>query len=81
MVMKKQLNSKDVVIIGSDDPDIFKPGFKYVMGGTIYTVVESYESDNTQMRQIVTGSGEKEILTLESLRKDMLEKDFKSIED
>lgn len=81
---KISTNMDHVKIISStdiDDENLFPIGYKYFMGGNIYTVVAVDYVDNTPMREIVNNKGDREVLTLESLKRDMIDESFKEIND
>ena len=73
MVMKKYMQSKAMVIVGdSDASKKFPPGFSYVMGQVIYTVKDNVSKEaNSQMRRVTTSEGDVEIMTIETIARDI----------
>ena len=82
MAIKKTITAKTDVVIISDkgDESAFPVGYRFIMGGIIYNVTAKYESDNTQMRRLVTGQGDIQEVTVATLRKDAMEADFRQLE-
>jgi len=81
MTMKKNLSSERMVIVSSNDQsEMFPVGYKYLLEGIIYTITKTYKEDNTEMRKVVSDSGNVEILTVDSLIKDTKEHNFKLIQ-
>ena len=76
MVMKKYMKSNAMIIVGdSDISKRFPPGFTYILGGITYTVRENVTKDaNTQMRRVVLSDGGTEIMTIETIVKDLKDK-------
>lgn len=83
MVMKKVMHSNAMIIIGdSDQGKKFPPGFSYVLGGVVYTVRENATKDATsQMRKVITSEGATEILSIETILKDVKEHDCQILEE
>lgn len=72
MAFKKEMKSKDVVVLSSGNYEtMFPVGFEYVMGGTIYKVSQCYKDGPTHMRKLIRSDGGEEILTVEQMIKDM----------
>jgi len=59
----------------------FPKDLKYLCGGTVWTVLDVEYEDNTEMRRVMNASGDVEIMTLITLRKDANEADFSIISD
>tara|TARA_Y100000034_G_C6868247_1_gene395943 strand:+ start:136 stop:357 length:222 start_codon:yes stop_codon:yes gene_type:complete len=59
----------------------FPKDLKYICGGTVWTVLDVEYEDNTEMRRVMNASGDVEIMTLITLRKDANEPDFSIISD
>ena len=86
MGFKKIMNSESAYVVGDFiDESIknqFQPGFEYRIGRTVYTVREDVTKDSgSPMRRVTTSDGGTEILTIESIRKDLLEPDAQIIHD
>jgi len=82
MTMEKNFNSKEVKIISSQEQkNMFVPGFKYILGQTIYRVTKAFKEDNTEMRHLVNDEGVIEVVTVETIIKDSREHDFYVIDD
>lgn len=74
MSFKKVIQGDFPVIIGnhSDESDLFLPGFCYCIEGTIYTVIENVTKDpHASLRKIITGEGDTEIVSIETIQKDL----------
>lgn len=74
MGFKKHMNSDAPVVIGNttDESDLFRPGFCYQIEDVIYTVISDPTQDATApMRKVVLADGTFEIITVESIRKDL----------
>jgi len=82
MAMEKEFNSKDVVIVSDPvgDRNVYPVGFRYILGTTIYTVIGTFRADNTEMRRMVTGSGEIQEVTVATMNKDAQDPTFKQLE-
>jgi hypothetical protein len=82
MAMNKKLESQNEVVIisGAEDVKIFRPGQRFMIDGTIYTVVKAFNADNTEMREITSSYGDREVVTVQTLRKDSGEKGFKMMD-
>lgn len=57
----------------------FPKGTKFKLSNHLWIVTEATYSDNTDMRKIVAENGDTEILTLETLYKDMSDESFEFI--
>jgi hypothetical protein len=78
MVMKKNLNSNVPIVIANSSKleELFKPGFCYRIGSTIYTVTSDIsEGIGIQLRRIITSEGGVEDATVETIKKDLQEHD------
>ena len=76
--MKKEIsmNSPSVIKVGERNDDIFPVGFKYSMGNVIYTVHEIATRDpGSNLRKVITSDRDTEIMTIETIQKDLLEAD------
>lgn len=74
MSFKKQMNSDAPIIIGNttDDKNLFRPGFCYIIEDVVYTVMKDVTQDATSpMRKVVLTDGTFEIMTVESIKKDI----------
>tara|TARA_Y100000310_G_C20700031_1_gene828891 strand:- start:1181 stop:1477 length:297 start_codon:yes stop_codon:yes gene_type:complete len=78
MAMEKRLQSNEVVIIGGKS-DAYQPGYRYLLGDTIYTVVKAFRADNTEMRMLKTSKGDVQTVTLATIKKDAREYDFNEL--
>lgn len=78
MVFKKVMQSDRAIILNSSLAlkDQFQPGFRYLLGGVTYTVMKDVSQDPTaQLRSVLTSSGDTEILSCETILKDLKQKD------
>jgi len=78
MVMKKTMKSEAPIVIGNSEgeKDLFKAGFTYKAGGAIHTVIEDVTQEpNSQMRKVIVSDGATEILSVNSIKKDLKEYD------
>lgn len=73
----KKVNFSELIVPGTKE--IFPVGFSYIMGSSIYTVVESFTEDNTEMRKIKNSEGDMEIMTIASMIKDAEDPSFVKI--
>jgi hypothetical protein len=74
MSFKKVMQGKNVFVIGSHDDvkNMFRPGFRYQLGSTIYTVAKDVTQDATSsMREVITSDGSVEVMPVEVIRKDL----------
>ena len=77
MAFKKTFSTNAPIILGSSKAEeLFPPGFRYRIAGTIYTV----KADVTQeaaspMREVIRSDGSIEIIPIESIMKDLKEPD------
>lgn len=82
MAMKKEIKSgAEVVVAGGAPASACPKGFKYAVGGTIYTVKDRFYSDNTEWRRLVTDQGVVEDVTLATVIKDLKDEDCNIIAD
>ena len=83
MTMKKVVTSRgsEIVIGSSSDSSDFQPGHRFMLGDTIYTVAKSFKSDNTWMRRLITSRGDVQDVTVETLKKDQKEPDYRLLKD
>lgn len=79
MVFKKILLSdgKPVIIGTISEEDVkFPPGFTYRIGSIIYTVKENVTQDTASpMREVILSDGSTEIISVESITRDLKESD------
>jgi hypothetical protein len=80
MVMKKIMQSKDEVLVLNEGKKEFPKGYRFLLGSNTYTVIKRHYEDNTEMRELVDTQGNIEFVTLDTLRKDAQEADFKILE-
>ncbi len=77
MVMKKVMVSNSMAAMinsTSSEKDLFPPGFRYRMDSIIYTVRRDCTQDVTApMREVILSDGATEIISVESLLKDIKE--------
>jgi len=66
-MFKKSISSKGVKVITGNK---FSVGNIVCLGGVNWTIMESFEVDNTEMRKITNVAGEEEIMTLATLTRD-----------
>ena len=80
--MKKIVSSDNAVVIVSDanQEKMFPVNYRYMLGDMMYTVVRAFKADNTQMRRLVTASGEVQELTVASMLKDKDAPDFRKLD-
>ena len=82
MTMKKNMNSERMRIVSDvGHEEAFPVSFKYVLGNDIYTIKDSYRSDNTEMRTVVSDRGDQTIMTVASLIKDTKDASFNLLFD
>lgn len=84
MGFKKNMNSDAPIVIGetSDESKLFRPGFCYQIEDVIYTVIRDVTQDVTaSMRKVVLADGTHEIMTVESIRKDIVSYGAKRLPD
>jgi len=82
MTMKKNMNSERMRIVSdAGHEEAFPVNFRYVLGNEIYTIKDSYRSDNTEMRTVVSDRGDQTIMTVASLVKDAQDATFKLLFD
>jgi hypothetical protein len=74
-MLKKAMNSEGMIVVGGKDfKDKFPVGFSYVIGGTVYTVKKIITKDaNSEMRRILTSSGDVEDVEISTIIKDLKE--------
>ena len=71
MSMKKNMKSgKPVIVSGGNEDKMFPVGYKYIMDGITWTVVEAKRADNTELRRLVGDEGTQEFVTVDTMRKD-----------
>ncbi len=78
MVMKKTMKTEAPIVIGnsSKEEELFRPGFVYRTGGIIHTVVEDVTQEkNSAMRRALLSDGSTEIISVDSIKKDLREHD------
>lgn len=73
-MFKKTMSTGDVQPINKQTD--FPEGTRFKLDNHLWIVVEATYSDNTEMRKIVAENGDTEILTLETLYKDMSDDSF-----
>ncbi len=74
MGFKKHMRSDAPLVIGNStgDSELFRPGFSYQIEDVIYTVISDPTQDVTApMRKVLLADGTFEIMTVESIRKDL----------
>ena len=83
MTLYKKLKSGGgLIALGSGDQSgIFKTGFKFILGRTIYTVTKAFKEDNTEMRELRTDENDIEIVTVATLLRDAQARDFTVMEN
>jgi len=79
-MFKKSISSKEMKTINNEPK--FPVKTKFCMNNEIWTVKNSFITDNTEMRTIISTDGTEEILTLTTLLRDAKSEgsDFKVIE-
>ena len=72
MAMHKRVKMKNdnIVIGGGDQSKLFEPGYRYSLGDTIYTIIDRFNADNTEMRRMRTAEGTVEDVTVATIIKD-----------
>lgn len=83
MAFEKHMRADAPFIIGNATPDseLFQPGFCYELGGIIRTVIKDVtEEHNTPLRKIVMSDGVTEIVSVETIRKDIRSHDAKVLD-
>ena len=78
MVMKKTMKTEAPIVIGnsSKEKEFFQPGFVYRTGSIIHTVVEDVTQErNSEMRRVLLSDGATEIISVDSIKKDLREHD------
>ncbi len=78
MVMKKTMKTEAPIVIGnsSKEKELFLPGFVYRTGSIIHTVVEDVTQErNSEMRRALLSDGSTEIISVDSIKKDLREHD------
>jgi hypothetical protein len=78
MAFKKTMQGKNIVVLGDSKAlqSSFQPGFRYRVGGTIYTVIRDVSQDPTSsMRLVATSDGSNEIMAVETIVRDLKEAD------
>jgi hypothetical protein len=69
MAFKKKISANNVEVIKTGNND-FPVGMRFVYDGKIWHVTACITADNSELRRIVSDSGEDTVLSLTSLRKD-----------
>ena len=77
----KNKDSDKVVVVSSDQRELFPVGMKYFISGSIYEVVDAFRQDNTEMREVKQDNGTVEIVMVSTLIKDSKDPTFKVIKD
>ena len=78
MVIKKTMKTDAPIVISKseEEKNLFLPGFMYKAGGDIRTVIEDVtQESNSQMRKVIVSDGATEILSVNSIKKDLKEHD------
>jgi len=80
MTFKKELKSNKQVVVGGSSINkfahVYPPGFSYRVGGIIYTVTKDVTTEaNSPMREVMLSDGSKEIMLIDTIRKDIREAD------
>ena len=78
MVMRKTMKTEAPIVIGnsSKEKELFKAGFVYRTGSIIHTVVEDVTQErNSEMRRVLLSDGSTEIISVDSIKKDLREHD------
>ena len=71
MTFKKQLDSKNnIIIAGGDHSKLFLSGFRYRIGDNIYSVTKEFRDGETHFRRVVGSDGSVEDMTVESIIRD-----------
>lgn len=72
MTMRKSFSSNDRIKIlnKGQEKDMFLPGYTYVVGTDLYTVIKAFVADNQEMRQIRSETGELTDIPVPSIAKD-----------
>lgn len=87
MGFKKVVTGEIQYVIGkfandAEAKSIFPPGFTYRVGGTIYTVKEDVTKESgSPMRELTRSDGATEIISIESIKKDLQEPDAQILKD
>lgn len=69
MTFKKTSTVGGIEVVGKNN---FPNGARYLIGDTVYVVIECFESDNAPMRRVLNqSSGDQEILMLKALQGDL----------
>lgn len=82
MAFKKHFVSGNPVIINHEENDknLFPVGFSYRIGSIVYKVAEVINTEpHASMRRILLSDGATEIMTVESVKKDLKQKDTQII--
>lgn len=80
MVFEKAFQSNAPIVLGNTKAvkAMFPPGFRWNLGGIIYTVKGDVTQETASpMREVFLSDGATEIIPVESILKDMKEKDCK----
>ncbi len=71
MTLKKKFSSETPIVVGGGDQSgMFLPGYRYLLGETIYTVIKSFVADNTEMRRVKRDDGGVEDITVATIVND-----------
>ena len=86
MSFKKIITSQSQYVVGNfsniEENKLFPPGFEYRLGGIVYTVKEDCTKDTgAYARKVITSEGVTEIMTLETIKKDLQESDSQILND
>lgn len=86
MGFKKVITSQSQFVIGNfssaEENKLFPPGFEYRVGGVIYKVREDCTKDaGSYARRVITSEGATEIMTLETIKRDLSEPDAQILKD
>lgn len=69
MAMEKRMSSNSgIEVVASSHT--FGNGTRFMRDGLVFTVIESYEQQGTQMRKLVSSTGDESFQSIISLRKD-----------
>lgn len=83
MVFRKKMDAKGkpIVLGGSQVKELFPPGFSYRLGSIIYTVKEDVTQETAApMRELTCSDGSTEIISIESIMRDLKEPDCEVME-
>ncbi len=84
MGFKKHMNSDAPFVIGNttDESELFRPGFSYQIEDVIYTVISDPTQEATApMRKVLLADGTFEVMTIESIKKDIISYGAKILSD